>query len=86
MNFAADLCDRASTLWHIQRVRYLVRTHAQIGPNALITVAQFDCPDPACPGPKTQITILGFDLMRRSLLIHLPVADIMAEDLDAAIK
>ncbi len=84
MSFAADLREKACTLWHIQRVKYLVREYSQPGPNALITVTEVECLDPQCPGPATQITILGLDLIRRSLLIHRPVAQVTAEDLGVA--
>lgn len=86
MSFGADLCEKAHTLWHLQRVKRLVRDRTQLGPGALITVAEVDCNVPACPGRATQITILGFDLMRRALLIHRPVAQITAADLDATIN
>lgn len=82
MSFGADLCAKAHTLWHLQRVKQMLRARAQPGPGVLITVSQVDCPDPVCPGPATQITILGFDLRRRTLLIHRPVAQITAADLD----
>ncbi len=83
MSFATDLREKACTLWHIQRVKYLVREHTQPGQNALISVTEVECPDPTCPGPATQITILGIDLIRRAILIHRPVAQVTAEDLRA---
>lgn len=81
MSFATELRQKASKLWHIQRVKGLVRAHARAGPNALITVVEVECDDPACPGPATRITILGIDLIRRSLLIHRPVADVTVTDM-----
>jgi len=82
MSFAADLREKASTLWHIQRVKILVREHMRLGPNALVTVAEVVCSDPECPGPATQITILGVDLIRRTLLVHRSVAEVTAGDLN----
>lgn len=81
MSFAADLRQRTSKFWHIQRVKALVREHTTLGPNALITVTEVECQDPACLGPATQITILGIDLVRKSFLIHRPVADVTAADM-----
>ena len=81
MSFATELRQKASRLWHIQRVKALARAHTTPGPNALITVTEVECDDPACPGPATHITILGIDLVRRSLLIHRPVADVTAADM-----
>ena len=81
MSFSVDLRQKASRLWHIQRVKALAREHVRLGPNALVTVTEVDCDDPACPGPATQITILGLDLTRRSFLIHRPLADVTAADL-----
>jgi hypothetical protein len=81
MSFVVDLRQKASKLWHIQRVKALARAHSRLGPNALITVTEVNCDDPACPGPATQITILGIDFIRRSVLIHRPVADVTAADM-----
>lgn len=81
MSFAAEIRDKATTLWHIQRVKGLVRDHAQIGPHALVTVTEFHCTDPACPGLATRITIFGIDLLRREVVLHRPVAEITAGDL-----
>ncbi len=81
MSFAADLRQRASKLWHIQRVKALAREHVRFGSTALITVTEVNCDDPTCPGPATQITILGLDLTRRSFLIHRPLADVTAADM-----
>lgn len=81
MSFAAEIRDKATTLWHIQRVKGLVRDHAQIGPHALITVTEFHCTDPACPGLATRITVFGIDLMRREVILHRPVAQITAHEL-----
>lgn len=81
MSFAADLRQRASQLWHIQRVKALARAQSGLGPNVLISVTEVACDDPACPGPATQITILGIDLIRRSVLIHRPVAEVTVSDM-----
>ncbi|KIC19908.1 hypothetical protein RA20_11400 [Leisingera sp. ANG-Vp] len=83
MSYAAQIKGKAATLWHIQRVRRMVREMAGAGQLALITVVELDCKDPSCPGPATQITILGPDLVRRNFSIHLPVHAIRTADLSA---
>ncbi|WP_409702299.1 hypothetical protein [Yoonia sp.] len=72
-------------LWHIQRVRRLVRDKVQLGAHCLINVTEIMCTDPDCPGPATQITVTGFDLVRRIFVIHRPAAAITAADLDCLI-
>lgn len=67
-------------LWHMQRIKRLVR--AQLATDAVIMVAEIHCCDPACPGTATQITILGFDLRRRVLVLHRPLAEVSGADLD----
>ncbi len=81
MSLAADMCDRAATLWHVQRVKRMVRERARLGSHALVSVSEIPCDDHACPGPATQITILGLDMVRRGFVIHLPVAAITEADL-----
>ncbi len=79
--FATQMRDKAAALWHIQRVRRMVRDRVPAGAQCLIQVTQIDCADPACPGPATQISVTGFDLIRRTYLIHRPAAAITAADL-----
>ncbi|MEY8802039.1 hypothetical protein AB9K35_17225 [Leisingera sp. XS_AS12] len=81
MSFAAQIKGKATTLWHIQRVKHLVRDMAGAGQLALITVVEMDCDDPGCPGPTTHVTILGVDLTRRVVTVHLPVHAIRAAHL-----
>jgi len=68
-------------LWHLQRVKRLVRERSQLGPNVLVSVVEVPCDDPNCPGPATQITILGLDMVRRRFMVHLPAASITEADL-----
>lgn len=73
--------ERAAMLWHVQRVKRMVRERMRLGAHALVSVVEVPCDDPACPGPATQITILGLDMVRRGFLVHLPVAAITEADL-----
>jgi hypothetical protein len=74
----------AARLWHAQRVRRLVRS--RLPAEAVVMVAETVCRDTLCPGPATQITILGFDMSRRVLLIHRPMAEVTAADLAASLR
>jgi len=82
MSAVALLGDRTRTLWHAGRVRRLVRERLGLGPRSFLTVVELPCPDPTCPGPATQVTILGLDLGRLTLTIHRPMAEVTARDLE----
>jgi len=81
MSLAAEMREKALTLWHVQRVKRLVRAQAQLGDFALITVVEVECEDPLCPSPATQITILGLDTVRHGFVVHLPISMITGADL-----
>ena len=81
MSLASDMRDKAAMLWHMQRVKRMVREKSRLGPHALVSVVEVPCDDPECPGPATQITVLGLDMIRRGFLVHLPVASITEADL-----
>lgn len=68
-------------LWHVQRVKHMIRERMHLGNQAFVSVRESPCEDPACPGPATQITILGLDMVRRGFVIHRPVATITEADL-----
>jgi len=81
VSMASDMRDRAAMLWHVQRVKGMVRERVHLGSHVLISVSEIFCDDPECPGPATQITILGLDMVRRAFVIHLPVSAISEADL-----
>lgn len=85
MSFAAQIKEKATNVWHIQRVKRMVRELAGAGQLALITVVEMNCEDPGCPGPATHITILGPDLVRRGFTIHLPAHAVQRSDLSAVL-
>jgi hypothetical protein len=76
---ADALRDKAVMLWHLQRIKRLVR--ARCGGQCLVHVTEITCADPDCPGPATQISVTGFDLIRRSILVHRTLAAITEIDL-----
>jgi hypothetical protein len=82
MTLPSDLRKKAALLWHIQRIKRLVRESGAFGPHTLISVTEITCDDPTCPGPATQITILSLDLMRHVFIIHRPVIAVTASDLN----
>jgi hypothetical protein len=75
------LRQAASSLWHTQRVKRLVR--GRLAMDAMISVVELPCLDPACPGPATQITILGFDLTRRIRVVHRSASEITSADIES---
>lgn len=77
----ASVKKSVQVLWHGQRVKRLLR--ARFGTQSLISVVETHCADPQCPGPATQITILGFDMVRRCVVLHRPVAEVTAADVAA---
>ncbi|MGP9791225.1 hypothetical protein [Roseinatronobacter sp. NSM] len=81
MSLPSDFRQKAALLWHVQRIKRLVREIGAFGPHTLISVTEITCGDPTCPGPATQITILSLDLMRRVFVIHRPVIEVSAADL-----
>jgi len=81
VSLASDMRDRAAMLWHVRRVKRLLRARSRLGPHALVSVVEVPCDDPDRPGPATQITILGLDMVRRRFMVHLPVASITEAEL-----
>ena len=86
MSFAQNIRQKGAELWHIQRVKRLVRDGLGLGPHALIRVVELPCAAPDCPGPITEIRILGLDLTRFMIVMHRPLADVCADDLAKAVE
>lgn len=84
MSVADQIRDKAASVWHFGRVRRLVRSEAGLAPHVLLSVAPIPCQDPACPGPATQISILGMDLVRQVMVIHRPAAEVTTGDIATA--
>jgi hypothetical protein len=81
MTLVLDFRQKAAEIWHVQRIKTLVRTHMGLAPKVLISVVEIDCDDEICPGPATQITILTLDFVRRVFVIHRPLTEVTADDL-----
>jgi hypothetical protein len=86
MNLSAQIKEKAATLWHFQRVRKLVRQHPDVPSQAIVSVTQIDCQDPDCPGPATQITVMGLDLIRRVVTVHRALDQVEQADIGAALQ
>jgi len=82
MSLAFDFRQKATAIWHMQRVKRMVRDVGGLGPQTMVSVSEIDCDDPVCPGAATQITILSFDLVRRRYVIHRPLVDVTLGDLE----
>ncbi len=80
MSFAGQIKGRAATLWHVQRVKKLVREWIEVGPLSLITVVEVECDEPNCPGPATHVTILNPVGTRWSFVVHKPVCAVRVAD------
>lgn len=80
LTLSQELRHRATTLWHIQRVKRLVRDAGQFGSQTIVSVTEVICDDPDCPGPATRVTIVSLDLVRRIRLIHRPLPCVTAAD------
>jgi hypothetical protein len=83
MSLPSDFRQKAALLWHVQRIKRLVRETGAFSPQTLISVTEVTCDDPTCPGPATQITILSLDLTRCVFVIHRPAVDVSATDIAA---
>lgn len=70
----------ALTLWHVQRVKGLVRARLGSGMQCLVSVRETVCLDPACAGPATEVRIvtLGFQEIRTT--VHKGVSEVVDAD------
>ncbi|TVS04468.1 MAG: hypothetical protein EA407_04075 [Rhodobacteraceae bacterium] len=85
MSLALDIRQKSADLWHMQRVKRLVRHCFTLGPHVLIRVADLPCMDENCPEPVTQISVTGLDLTHQVIVVHRPLAEVSAADIaDAA--
>lgn len=78
--------ERALGLWHVHRVKSWARRHLGMGAQCLITIAEVPCPDPACPGPATQISILSLDMTTIRWMVHKPTREICEADIVALLE
>jgi hypothetical protein len=80
-----DTLQGAKALWHRQRIKRLVRSRLGQGTACLVRVSETVCTDPACPGPATDIRILGASLKELRITVHKPLDAVTGTDIAAAL-
>ena len=75
-----SLREKAHTIWHIQRVKRLVRDRLGGGAQCLVSVRETICTEPDCEGPATEIRIVTLGLRETRALIHKPTSEIVGAD------
>ncbi|MEM7693166.1 MAG: hypothetical protein AAF318_01845 [Pseudomonadota bacterium] len=73
--------DKALLLWHIQRVKGLVRAHIGAGTQCLVFVQETICTDPGCEGPATELRIVTIGFQEIRATVHKGVSEIVDADL-----
>jgi hypothetical protein len=53
---------------------------------AMISVVELPCRDPACPDPARRATVLGFELTRRSGVVHRGASEITSADITTVLS
>jgi hypothetical protein len=75
----------ASTLWHTQRIKRLIRERIGVGATCLISVRETICTDPDCPGPATEVRITSMSLRESRLTIHKPASAVSRSDISVLV-
>ena len=75
-----SLRHKAHTIWHIQRVKRLVRDRIGGGAQCLVSVRETICTDTGCEGPLTEIRIVTLGLRETRALIHKHTSEIAGAD------
>lgn len=71
--------QKAQSLWHIQRVKRLVREHIG-GSQCIVSVRETICTDPGCEGPATEIRIITLACQEIRTVIHKSASEIEFAD------
>lgn len=83
---ATSLPEHARNMWHIQRVKRMIRDQLGAGAQCMISVQEIICTDPECPGPATQLRIVMINFHEISGLIHKTPAQVSAADVAAVLN
>lgn len=78
-----SLRERASSFWHAQRVKRLVRDQLGHGAQCLVSVRETVCTDPGCEGPATEIRIVTLGFREIRALVHKQPSQIVGSDVAA---
>ena len=76
-----SLRQTAQTLWHVQRIKRLVRDRLGHGVQCLVSVRETICMDPGCEGPATEVRIVMLDFRETRSLIHKSLSQVSAADI-----
>jgi hypothetical protein len=80
-----SLAKAAQTLWHIQRIKRLVRDQLGNGVQCLVLVRETICTDPKCEGPATEVRIVMLDFRETRVTIHKSLSQVSASDIAATL-
>lgn len=80
MTLGGTLLQNAKTLWHVQRVKKLVRDELGEGVPCIVSVNEAICMDPECEGPATLIRIIALDFSETKAFVHKALPDVTQED------
>lgn len=75
-----SLRDKARTLWHVQRVKGLVRERLG-GMQCIVSVRETMCTDPGCEGLATEVRIVTIGFKEIRTIVHKGVAEVVDADL-----
>lgn len=84
-NSDLDWMQAAKSLWHIQRVKRLIREHIGGGAACLVSVRETVCSDPGCPDKATEVRITSLSFKETRFIIHKPVSAVRHSDISAMI-
>ena len=76
-----SLRSKAQSIWHIQRVKRLVRARLGGGAQCLISVREAYCRDPGCEGPITEIRIVSLGFRELKGVIHACPSEVQQADI-----
>ena len=78
-----SLREHASSFWHAQRVKRLVRDQLGHGAQCLVSVRETICTDPECEVPATEIRIVPLGFQEIRALVHKQPSQIVGSDVTA---
>lgn len=76
-----SLRQTAQTVWHVQRIKRLVRDRLGYGVQCLVSVRETICTDPACEGPATELRIVMLNFREVRATIHKSLSQVSPPDI-----
>lgn len=78
----SSLRKAAYTVWHVQRIKRLVRDRLGSGLHCVVSVREMICTDPECEGPATEIRVMTLGLQQFSAVtIHKHLSKVTSGDI-----